>query len=143
MTVRTRIAIVLLVFAQGLAGCDEPRSRRLPVAPAPVPPPPPPQPAPVFEGYSLTPSPEIVSPGGELSVSWIAPKGGTWDWIGIFSVGAGICDHGWYEYTKGETSGTLTFKAPSQPGRYEFRYHLNDGCQETVRSSPVTVTAGG
>jgi hypothetical protein len=38
MTLRTGIAIVLLVLAQGLAGCDEPPSRRLPVAPAPLPP---------------------------------------------------------------------------------------------------------
>jgi hypothetical protein len=144
MTARTRIAVVLLVFAHGLAGCgDEPRWRPLPVAPTPIPPPPAPQPPPNREGYTLSPSPEIVTPEGELSVSWTAPTGGKWDWIGIFSLEARNCDHGWSEYTKGETSGTLTLKAPRQPGQYEFRYHLDDGCEETVRSSPVTVRAGG
>jgi hypothetical protein len=145
MTLRTGIAIVLLVLAQALAGCDEPPSRRLPVAPAPLPPSPPLPPPPTLpvEGYTLTSSPEMVGPGGELSVSWTAPKGGKLDWIGIFPVGARTCDFRDYWYTDNQTSGKLTVKAPSQPGQYEFRYHLDDGCQETVRSSPVTVSAGG
>jgi hypothetical protein len=144
MTARTRVAIVLLLFVQGLTGCDGPAPRPLPAAPTPLPAPPPaPQPPPSIEGYTLTPSSEIVSPGGELSVSWTAPQGAYFDWIGIFSVGARNCDYGWYEYTKGETSGTLTLKAPDRAGQYEFRYHLDDGCVETVRSSPVTVSAGG
>jgi len=143
MTARTRIAMVLLVFAQGLAGCDESVPRRLPVAPSPAPPLPaplPPTPLPV-QGYTLTLSAETVSPGGELSVSWTAPKGGKLDWIGIFPVGARNCDYGDYWYTDNETSGARTVKAPSKPGQYEFRYHLDDGCVETVRSSPVTVSA--
>ena len=142
MTVRTRIAMVLLVLAPGLAGCGGPAAAPLPASPSPVAQPTP-QPTPNQGPYSLTPSAEIVSSGGELSVSWIVPRSGTWDWIGLFSVGARNCDHGWYEYTKGETSGTLHLHAPSQPGQYEFRYHLDDGCVETGRSSPVTVRAGG
>ena len=81
--------------------------------------------------------------GSDLRVSWTAPNGGKWDWIGIFKLGARNCDYGWYWYTDGETSGTLALKAPDQPGQYEFRYHLDDGCEETVRSSPVTVSSGG
>jgi hypothetical protein len=148
MRARTGIAKVLLVCAAlSLAGCDTSESRRLPGGPSsipppsPSPPPPPPTPFPV-EGYTLTSSPEMVSPGAELSVSWTAPKGGKLDWIGIFLVGARNCDHGDYWYTDNQTSGTLTVKAPSKPGQYEFRYHLDDGCAETVRSNPVTVTAG-
>jgi hypothetical protein len=134
-----RIATVLLPIALGLAACDQPTSRPLPSAPSAVPQPIP-QPTPNLEGYTLTASSDIVSPGGELNVSWTAPTGGQWDWIGIFTAGAPTCDPDWYEYTKGSISGTLTFKAPGHPGQDEFRYYLNDGCVETVRSSPVTVT---
>lgn len=76
-------------------------------------------------------------------MSWTASKGGSTDWIGLFRVEAGVCDHGWSEGTNGATSGTLTLTAPTQPGQYEFRYHLNDGCGEAARSSPVTVRDGG
>jgi hypothetical protein len=76
-------------------------------------------------------------------VSLTATRGGAVDWIGLFSVGDPPCDHGWWEYTRGATSGTLTLSAPTQPGQYEFRYLLNDGCEVTVRSSPVTVITGG
>lgn len=144
MTAKARIAMVLLVCAQGLGGCvDESGPTRVPVGPSPAPQPAPPQPAPTLEGYTLTLSVETVSPGAEMSVSWTAPKGGKLDWIGIFPVGARNCDYGDYWYTDNQTSGTLTIKAPSKPGQYEFRYHLDDGCVETVRSSPLTVTPGG
>jgi len=92
--------------------------------------------------YTLTSSSSAVAPGGELSVSWTASRGGARDWIGFFSVGAAPCDHGWSEGTKGATSGTLKLNAPIQVGQYEFRYQPNDGCDETARSSPVTVSAG-
>jgi len=141
---RTRIVIVLVGCALGLAGCvDDSRPQPLPVAPSPAPQPAPPQPAPALEGYTLTLSAESVTPGAELSVSWTAPKGGKLDWIGIFPVGARNCDYGDYWYTDNETSGTRTVIAPSKPGQYEFRYHLDDGCVEAVRSSPLTVSAGG
>lgn len=139
MTAESRAAIVL-ACALGLAGCDDgPAFRPLPSSPSPTLSSPP---TPV-DGYAISVSPESVTSGGDLRVTWTAPKGGTWDWIGIFVVGARNCDHGWYEYTDGALSGTVTFKAPAQPGQYEFRYHLDDGCTEMVRSSPVTVSAGG
>ena len=89
--------------------------------------------------YTLTPSANAVIPGGQLSVSWTAPRGGARDWIGLFSVGAAACDHGWSEYTRGATSGTLALTAPTKPGEYEFRYYPDDGCVDTVRSRAVTV----
>jgi hypothetical protein len=141
MTQRNRTAIALLVFAQGLVGCDN-DNPRLPLAPSTVPQvtqTPPSNPV----AYTLVPSTSTVAPGGELSVSWTASRGGFRDWIGLFKLGAADCDHGWSEGTKGATSGTLTLSAPTQSGQYEFRYHPNDGCVDTVRSSPVTVTAGG
>ena len=145
MTPSTRTAVVLLMFAQGLAGCD---GRGLPPAPSPVPLPSTvaqPNPQPPNQGvYTLTVSSNTVTPGGQLSVSWTASPGGTRDWIGLYSMGALDCEgHGWGEYTNGATSGTFTLTAPTQPGEYEFRYYPNNGCVDYVRSSPVTVRAGG
>jgi hypothetical protein len=95
--------------------------------------------------YTLTASTNIVAPGGRLSVSWTASRSGTYDWIGFTGIGAAPCDHGawWFESVNGATSGTFTLTAPTQPGQYEFRYYQDDDCVVTVRTSPVTVRAGG
>lgn len=91
--------------------------------------------------YTLAPSQHTVAPGGELSISWTAPRGSVWDWIGLFKLGDPSTNYesGWWKYTDGARSGTFTLSAPSQPGQYEFRYLLDDGFVDTVRSSPVTV----
>jgi hypothetical protein len=139
MTQRTRIALVLLVFAYGLAGCDGSRS---PLAPSTVVPPTPPSstpPPPAQQVYTLTPSATTVAPGGTLSLSWTASRGGAGDWIGLYRVGAPECDHGWSDATRGATSGTFTLTAPLQSGQYEFRYQPDDGCFTAARSSAVTV----
>ena len=138
MTPRPRYVIVVLTLILGLVGCDGGTS---PTAPSRVIQPDSPPPA-NREGYTLTPSPTTVTPGGALKVSWSASRGGANDWIGLFRVGAQNCDHGWAESTKGAPSGTLALAAPTQLGEYEFRYHLNDGCVEAARSRPVTVGAG-
>jgi hypothetical protein len=87
---------------------------------------------------SLTVTPGVVTPGGQLQVSWTAP-GQLWDWIGLYSVGASSFDYLDYQYTGGAASGTLTWTAPAQPGLYEFRYFANDEYDEIARSGPVTV----
>lgn len=133
MTKRTRTGFMVLLLAQGLAACDA----RSPSAPSTTP-----QPPPIQEPYTLSASAITVTPGEQLSVSWTAPSAGSRDWIGLFTLGAGDCDHGWSEYTRGATSGTLTLNAPAQPGEYEFRY-LDNQCDIKARSSPVTVRAGG
>lgn len=140
MTLRAGLVTMLLAVAAASAACDDLPRQPLATLPSPVPAPPPPRPV---EGYALSVTPEVVGPGGDLLVKWMAPSGGKWDWIGIFAVGALNCNHGWYEYTDGQLSGTVTFKAPTQPGQYEFRYHLDDGCTETARSAAVTVSPGG
>jgi hypothetical protein len=91
--------------------------------------------------YTLAPSEHTVAPGGQLSISWTAPRGGVWDWIGLFKLGDPSTNYesGWWKYTDGARSGTFTLTAPTQPGQYEFRYLLDDGFVDTVRSSPVTV----
>jgi hypothetical protein len=100
--------------------------------------------------FSLTASPSLVTSGGQLTMSWIAPSGqgcnGGGDWIAIFRVGdpdiTGAANgHSdlWYIHLCGATSGTSTLNAPSQPGQYEFRYMVGD--TSVARSNPVTVNA--
>jgi hypothetical protein len=91
---------------------------------------------------SLTVTPGLVTPGGQLQVSWTAP-GEFGDWIGLFIVGASNFDYLDYQYTSGATSGTQTWTAPVEPGLYEFRYFTFDDYGvyeiEIARSGPVTV----
>lgn len=136
MRKRARTLVLCQGLALGLLGCDGPMS---PAAPSPAPRAQQPNSNP---DYTLTASPTTVAPGSELSVSWTATRGGARDWIGLFRLEDAACDHGWWESTKGATSGTFTLRAPVKPGEYEFRYHPDDGCEVTARSSSVTVRAG-
>ena len=74
--------------------------------------------------YTLSPSTNTIVAGGQLSVSWTAPRGFAYDWIGFFKVGDPSTNYesGWWMYTNGVTSGSLTLAAPTVPGQYEFRY---------------------
>jgi hypothetical protein len=130
----TRTATALAILVSALVGCD---ADNTPLAPSP--PPVVQQPPSTPSVYTLTSSASTVAPGAALSVSWTASEAAARDWIGLFKIGADHCDHGWSESTSGLTSGTLTLTAPSELGRYEFRYHLNNSCDEVARSSPVTV----
>ena len=92
---------------------------------------------------SLTASPAEVGPGGQVTVRWSAPgRENTLDWIGLYRVGTGNLDYGWWEYVA-NGSGTFVLGAPAVPGEYEFRYLLDDGFVDAARSNRVTVRAGG
>lgn len=96
-----------------------------------------------YEAVTLTTSATLVAPGGPLTVSWSAPGGrSVWDWVALFKVGDSNLLYGWWEYTVGATSGTLTLTAPAQPGVYEFRYLVDDGFIDAGRSATITVAAG-
>lgn len=90
------------------------------------------------EPFTVTSSTDAVDAGGQMSVSWTAPAARAGDWIAVFRVG-GTYDDDWWGHTNGATSGTLTVTAPTRPGRYEFRYLLDDGFIDVARSSAVTV----
>lgn len=97
-----------------------------------------------FEIVTLAVSQRTVSPGGELTVSWVAPSGRSrLDWIGFSRVEApnASYDQGWWSYTDGAASGARTLTAPTEPGEYEFRYLAEDGYIDQARSGPVTVSA--
>ena len=90
---------------------------------------------------SLTASPRIVAPGGDLSVDWaVSVNHSSSDWIGFFGIGVPSTGYqeGYWQYVPNGLSGTLMFKAPTQPGEYEFRYLLDDGFIDVARA-PVTV----
>jgi hypothetical protein len=98
----------------------------------------------------LTVTPGVVTPGGQLQVSWAIPASrfSDSDWIGLAIVGGSDFDYLDYQNTNGATSGTQTWTAPAQPGLYEFRYFRanlfdyvfdDDDFDVVARSSPVTV----
>jgi hypothetical protein len=92
--------------------------------------------------YTLTPSVTSLTPGAPFSVIWTAPDGRPpSDWIGLYIAGDPSFNYVWWLYTGGTTSSSVTLIAPLQPGMYEFRYLLDDGYTEAVRSATFTVTS--
>ena len=101
-----------------------------------------------FGTFSLTGGPDLVAPGGELTVSWVTPPGrgcrGGGDWIALYRIGdpdnTGAANgHSdiWYDHVCGVVSGTWKLKAPAQPGEYEFRFLTGDF--SVARSGLITV----
>ena len=98
-----------------------------------------------FTVVVLTAGPSVVTTGGQLTVTWSAPPGrstaGGGDWIALFKAGdPDSASVTWFTHLEGASSGTVTFKAPIQPGQYEMRYMVE---ATSVARAPVTVTAGG
>jgi hypothetical protein len=95
-------------------------------------------------GFSVSATPATVNLGGTITVSWTAPAGRpTNDWVALYAVGAPDTSYLWFQYTGGATSGTANAPAPTQGGQYEFRYLLQNGYTDIVRSNTVTVTVSG
>ena len=90
--------------------------------------------------FTLSATPDTVSPGGALSVSFTAPAGrSARDWIGLYRIGTDNRSYLWWRYTAGAESGTFNLAAPMDPGQYEFRYLLEDGYNSIKTSNTVTV----
>jgi len=92
----------------------------------------------------LTASPVTVPVGGSLTVSWVTEVLSPVDFIALYPDGAPRDAH-WLEIAAQlvrSTSGSMTFAAPSSPGRYEFRYLPFEGQWGgmAARSNVVTVT---
>ncbi|WP_459925856.1 hypothetical protein, partial [Desulfatiferula olefinivorans] len=91
----------------------------------------------------------LYSPGEAITVSFNAPNNFADNaWIGIIP---SHIQHGSeavndshdlaYQHLKKRTSGTLTFKAPSTEGSYDFRMHDTDSNGREVASVSFTVTS--
>ena len=92
--------------------------------------------------FALTPSSTNLEVEKPLSVSWTAPSGRPAnDWIGLYRIGDPNQNFIWWQYTGGATSGTFFLTSPATPGQYDFRYLLNNGYTDAVRSAAITVTA--
>ncbi|HKA19632.1 MAG TPA: Ig-like domain-containing protein [Blastocatellia bacterium] len=95
----------------------------------------------IQSSFTLSTSQSQVAPGGQLTVNWTAPSGRpTNDWIALYKVGDANTTYGSWQYTQSATSGNFTVTAPSQTGRYEFRYLLQGGYTDVVRSNVVPIT---
>lgn len=93
--------------------------------------------------YTLSAGPNVVSPGGGVTVSWTAPNGSSaTDRIGLYAVGSVNKALLSSFFTGGATSGNQAVTMPKLAGQYEFRYLLAGGYQAAQTSLPVTVTAG-
>ena len=95
----------------------------------------------VQSSFTLSATPSQVAPSGQLTISWTAPSGRpTTDWIALYKVGNPNTTYGSWQYTQGATSGNFTITAPTQSGLYEFRYLLQGGYTDVVRSNIVPIT---
>ncbi len=90
--------------------------------------------------YTLTATPQTVSAGQPISVSWTASSGSSsTDWIAMYRIGDPNTSYMQWFYTQGATSGTFTFTALLQAGQYEFRYLLQNGFTHSAVSNKVIV----
>ena len=82
----------------------------------------------------------VVVPGGTISVSFSGAPGNATDWIGLYPESA-PSDRSWlsWQYTNGSRSGSTAFKAPDQPGKYNFRMFENDGYKLLVTGNTFSV----
>jgi len=99
---------------------------------------------------SLSASPNVITSGDELTLTWTGPSGrgcnGGGDWIAMYKVGdpdnTGAANgHSdiWFDHVCGATSGTWKVRAPAQAGEYDFRFLVGDA--SIARSNPVTINA--
>jgi hypothetical protein len=84
----------------------------------------------------------VVAPAAPIGVSWTGAPGNARDWVGLYRVDAEDRAFVAWQYTGGALAGDLTFTAPTEPGRYEFRLFENDGYTRLAVSGAFEVTAG-
>lgn len=88
--------------------------------------------------------PMVVCPGQLIMVTYSGAPGYYNDWISIYNASAPNDEHGGWYILHGQTSGTLSFVAPSEPGLYDFRLFENwpdGGYTDLARSNVVLVSS--
>ncbi len=92
------------------------------------------------DNLKIEATPTNVQPGGEITVNYSGAPGYDLDWIGIYPASA-PSDRSWlsWQYTRKMKSGTMIFKAPDKPGKYNFRLFENDGYKLLGTSNTVEV----
>jgi len=96
---------------------------------------------PLVQAQSLSASPDKIyfGPKKTITVTFSGAPGNQNDWIGIFKAGAGARSYITYQYIKGQKSGTLTFNAPEEVGKYEFRMWEKDWTRQVAVSNQVSI----
>ncbi len=92
--------------------------------------------------HLLDPTPTNVNPRGVVTIKWTAPEGsGARDWIGLYRVGEPDTNpiRSRRFFTDRATSGSRTIVMPRTPGKYEFRYFVDDSFTLVARSITITV----
>lgn len=79
-----------------------------------------------------------VGAGEDMEVGWQGP-GNPRDFISIDPMGAPEKKIGSYKYVRGTDS--VKFQAPTEPGKYEVRYHLAASGYPVIGSTPLEVVA--
>lgn len=96
-------------------------------------------------GLALATDKASYSPGETVTLRWGGiGQPAAQDWIGLYAEGAANEKYGEWHYLKAQAGGTLPFKAPQQPGIYEFRLFLNwpaGGYKDVARSPRIRVGA--
>ncbi|QPM67689.1 hypothetical protein [Atribacter laminatus] len=93
-------------------------------------------------GTSLSASPSVIVPGGNITVNFTGAPGYYRDWIGLFKVGSNNYSRISYQYLRGQKNGSLIFKAPNTIGQYEFRLFRNGSYTKLATSNQVVVQNG-
>ena len=81
----------------------------------------------------------VVAPGEKLRIDFSGAPGNDRDWVGLYRTGSVDREYLAYQYVRAQRSGDLTFEAPNDPGRYEFRLFENDGYDRLAASGTFEV----
>jgi hypothetical protein len=93
-------------------------------------------------GPSLSASPNIITPGGKVTVNFTGAPGYYRDWIGLFKIGSSNYTRISYQYLRGQKNGSIVFSVPTTLGKYEFRLFRNGSYYKFATSNQVTVQKG-
>jgi hypothetical protein len=93
----------------------------------------------IESGPSLSANPNIVAPGGKVTVNFTRVPGNYRDWIGLFKVGSSNYSRISYQYLRGQKNGSIVFSVPTNLGKYEFRLFKNGSYTKLATSNQITV----
>lgn len=81
----------------------------------------------------------VFAPGEAITVRFAGLAGATQDYIATARAGSEASAYVNYVYANGAREGSLSLKAPTEPGRYELRAYLQDDPNVVKASLPFTV----
>jgi hypothetical protein len=95
-------------------------------------------------GVTVTASPSIVKPAGQLTATWSnIARPTTTDWVALYAVGAPDSAVVAWKYTNGAANGSVNMTVPwgTAPGNFEVRLAANNSYQRLDTSPGITIVA--